>query len=115
MSQAISTKREHRLDARVAIKCPVFIHGITENGERIKKIHTITDNISQSGLFLQMPQALKPGSVVFVFAQLLSGARLAARGKVVRVEEKEHDLFGLAVCLTQLRLIPPPPRSTNKY
>ncbi|GAW87904.1 conserved hypothetical protein [Bathymodiolus platifrons methanotrophic gill symbiont] len=105
MSQAISTKSEQRLDARIGITCPVFVHGITESGERIK-IHTVTDNLSQSGLFLQMPLVLKPGSVIFVFAQLLSGARLAARGKVVRVEKKEHGLSGSAVCFSQARLIP---------
>ena len=85
--------------------CHVFVQGITESGERIK-IHTVTDNISQSGLFLQTPHPLKLGSVVFTFTELLSGARLAARGKVVRVERKEHGLSGLAVCFSQPRLIP---------
>ena len=87
--------------------CPVYVHGITESGKRIKT-HAITDNISQGGLFLQTSQVLKLGSVVFTITGLLSGARLAARGKVVRVENKDHGLSGLAVCFSRPRLIPAP-------
>ena len=105
MTQPIPPKTEQRLDKRTAMACHVFVHGITESGERIKT-HTVTDNISQGGLFLQTPQALKLGSYVFTFTQLLSGARLAARGKVIRVEKKGHGLSGLAVCFSQPRLMP---------
>mgnify|MGYP002152060676 CR=1 len=83
--------------------CPVYIHGISNHGKRIKT-HTVTDNISSGGLYLHTPQPLKLGSIVFTFTQLLSGARLAARGKVVRVETKGHSLPGLAVHFNRPRL-----------
>jgi len=100
----LSTK-EQRRDKRTPLSCAVFVHGITEDGERIKA-HTMTDNISHGGLFLQLPQALKLGSVLFTFTQLHSGARLAARGKVVRVETKAYGFSGYAVCFRRPRLIP---------
>jgi len=105
MSQPLSPKTEHRIDKRTAMTCPVYVHGITKSGERIKT-HAITDNISQSGLYLQTPKVLKLGSVVFTIIGLLSGARLAVRGKVVRVEKKGLGLSGLAVCFSQHRIIP---------
>ena len=105
MKQPVTPKAEQRLEKRALQACPIFIHGITESGARIKA-HTITDNISQSGLFLQTPHALKLESHAFTFTLLQNGARLAARGEVIRTEEKEHGLSGLAVCFSQLRLIP---------
>ena len=91
-SNSSKTKTEQRLDKRTPMACHVFVRDISESGERIKT-HAITDNISQGGLFLQTPQALKLGSHVFTITQLLSGARLAARGKVVRVEKKRTWLI----------------------
>ena len=89
MSQTSSPPSEQRIEKRSPIVCKVYVHGITESGKQIK-IHTLTDNISQGGLFLQSPYALKLGSYIFTFTWLPSSAGLAAQGKVVRIEEKEH-------------------------
>lgn len=105
MTQALSSNKEHRIDKRTPMTCPVFIHGVSKTGERVKA-HTIMDNISQGGLFLQSAQTLKLGSYVFTFTRLLSGAGLAARGKVVRIEKNNNGLSGLAICFSQSRLIP---------
>lgn len=105
MTRLSAQKPEHRIDKRKSITFPVFIHGFTENGERIKT-NTITDNISPGGLFLQTPQALKLGSAIFTFTQLFNGTRLAAQGAVVRIEKKKHGLSGFAVCFSHFRLIP---------
>ena len=105
MTHALSTTQELRGENRTLIIRPVYVHGLSNSGEHIK-IHTVTDNISQGGCYLQCPQTLKLGSLVFTFIQLMNGTRLAARGKVVRVEKKEQGLSGLAVCFNQPRLIP---------
>lgn len=105
MPHTVSATKEHRREKRTSIVCAIYVHGITAEGQCIKA-RTITDNISQGGIFLQMPYILKPGSIVFTFTQLISGARLAARGKVVRVQVSKNGLSGLAICFNQLRLIP---------
>lgn len=96
---------ERRIEKRLSVACFVFVRGITQNGKCIK-IHTLTDNLSQGGLYLQSPYPLKLGSHVFTFARLLSGAGLVARGCVVGINEKEHGLYGIAVCFSRPRLIP---------
>jgi len=100
-----SSSIEHRKNARIDMACPVYVHGISENGERVKA-HSITDNVSEGGLFTQIPHNLKMGSIVFTITQVVNGAKIAARGIVVRVGEAEGGLSGLAVCFNQPRLIP---------
>ena len=95
---------EQRIDERLDAVCPVYIHGMNEDKEQIK-IETVTDNISEGGLYLQAPCSLSVGCYLFTFVRLLSGARLAARGKVVRVKKEKYGLSGIAVCFNQTRLI----------
>jgi len=99
------SSREYRKNARIDMACPVYVHGILESGERVKA-HSITDNVSEGGLFTQIPHNLKLGSVVFTMTQVLNGAKIAARGIVIRVSDAEEGLSGLAVCFNQPRLIP---------
>ncbi|MBV1874297.1 MAG: PilZ domain-containing protein [Gammaproteobacteria bacterium] len=97
--------KDHRMNTRTNMVCPVYIHGITAGGKKIKT-HSVTGNLSESGLFMPMPYCLKIGSIVFTITKLFNGAKIAARGTVVRVENKSPNLFGLAVCFNQSRLIP---------
>lgn len=105
MSQSDQFISERRIEKRLSVVCFVCVHGITENGKRIKT-HTLTDNLSQGGLYLQSQYPLKLGSHVFTFTRLLSGAGLVARGCVVGINEKEHGLYCIAVCFSRPRLIP---------
>jgi|GEM_PF-6489571 len=104
MMQNRSSQREQRTNARAVMACPVYIHGLSAGGGRIKA-YSVTDNICQDGLFLQIPQSLPLGSSVFTIIQMFHGAKLAARGMVVRVEKKSPNLSGLAVRFTKSRLI----------
>ena len=105
MTVLSAEKNEQRNEKRTAMVCKSYVHGVTDKGELIKT-HALTDNISQGGLFLQGTQLLKLGSSVFTFTRLLSGARLVAQGKVVRIEKKEYGLSGFAICFNNSRLIP---------
>ena len=98
-------KIEHRTDMRIVMACPVYVHGVSAVGERIK-VRGVTDNVSQGGLFFKSPISLELGSVVFTMAKMLNGVKIAALGTVVRVEKKEGNRSGLAVCFKQPRLIP---------
>jgi len=104
MMQNRPFQREQRTNARAVMACPVYIHGLSVGGGSIKA-YSVTDNICQDGLFLQIPQSLPLGSRVFTIIQMFHGAKLAARGMVVRVEKRNANLSGLAVRFIQSRLI----------
>lgn len=53
------------------------------------KINTLSDNISSSGLYIQLPHYFDAGKNLFTFTRLLNGTGLAAKSKVVRIDEKQ--------------------------
>jgi hypothetical protein len=83
---------------------PVRLHFTSPSGDRLK-IHTLADNASQDGLYLQLPYHLDIGSTLFVVLTLPSGAKLAAFGQILRTESKNQALFGLAIGFHQTRLL----------
>lgn len=95
----------HRQYTRRYGAFPVFVRGILVNGQRIK-ITSLTDNVSQGGVFLQQPFALLYGAQLFTFVRLSGGAGLAAIGRVVRVEHQERGLVGVAIHFRHIRLLP---------
>ena len=103
----MTDKTEHidfRTEKRMPLACSVYIHGITKNEERIK-INSVTENISLGGLFLRTPQVLKLGSSIFTLTQLISGAKLATRGSVIRIEQNKHQLPGLVIRINHHKFI----------
>jgi hypothetical protein len=99
---------ERRDNARLQGVFPVRVRAAaTAAGQRFET-HTLADNIGCGGLYLQLPCALLPGVSLFILTRLPGGARLAARGHVVRKEIKPHGLSGMAVCFSRMRLIPAP-------
>ena len=101
----ISAEREHRNSMRVVMARPVYVHGVSVTGEKVK-VHGVTSNVSQGGLFLEASCGFRLGSMVFTVTKMLNGVQIAANGMVVRVENKEGDRAGLAVSFKQPRLIP---------
>ncbi|MEI7840814.1 MAG: PilZ domain-containing protein [Methylococcaceae bacterium] len=93
-----------RRDKRIYGVFPVFLRG-NDVGEHKIKTQTIVDNISQGGLFLQLPQFLSCGTTLFTLVKLPNNIFLAAKGEIVRVENKEHELKGFGVRFKQTRLI----------
>lgn len=97
----LNQRREHRTVSAF----PVFVRTAGVNGQRIK-VNTLTDNISSGGLFMCLPYPLAHNTQLFTLIRMPSSAGLAAIGRVVRTEHKEHNLSGIAVCFSQTRLLP---------
>jgi len=73
---------------------------------RTFKTHTLVDNISDGGFYLQLPLCLLPCERIFGLTRLPGGASLAAQGRVLRTEAKAHGLSGVAVHFSRARLLP---------
>jgi hypothetical protein len=93
-------RRNIRLDGAF----PVRVRGVDALGRHFKAT-TLADSFSPSGLYLQLPRSVGKGARLFTLMQLPGGAIVAARGKVLREEQKPHGLFGLAVRFTRARLL----------
>ena len=105
MLQSNQFTSERRDKTRLPVPCSVFVHIASSHNKHIKT-HTMTDNFSLGGLYLQIPYRLTIGSYIFTFTYLPGGAAFAAQGTIVRIEEKENGLFGVAVCFYRQRLLP---------
>lgn len=101
----IQANSNQRREDRVAVAFPVLVHVKNTNGRPVKAT-TLTDNLSQGGAFLQLPYLLGLDTLLFIFIQLSDTVRLAARGRVVRTEDKNNGLTGVAVCFNNTRLMP---------
>lgn len=75
------------------------------NGQ-VWEAQALADDISSGGMYIQLPQNLCGGARVFTVTQLPGGARLAAWGEVLRKEDKEHGLIGMAIRFYRIRLLP---------
>ena len=95
-----------RKSARVYGSSPVVRRGFDESGCMFKA-NSLVDNISSGGLYMQLGRPVAEGSRLFAVVQLVSGATIAARGFVARVEPRPHGLSGVAVRFTRTRLLPP--------
>lgn len=94
-------RREHH---RIYDVFPVFVRSQNAQGQRVKT-RTLADNISEGGLFLQLPQSILKNTPIFSLIQLPNDAILAAKGEVVRIENEAHHLRGFGVSFNKTRLI----------
>jgi hypothetical protein len=83
---------------------PVLLRIPGQRGEQPEP-HTLADNVSQGGLYLQLPYALDAGTALCALIKFPSGAKLAVYGQVVRTEQKSQVLFGMAICFRRTRLL----------
>jgi hypothetical protein len=105
MTESNHNDVERRAEQRLKGIFPVRVRGITAAGQ-VFELHTLADNISEGGLYLQLPYALQIGMSLFTLVRLPGGASLAARGRIVREEKKQMGLSGIAVHFSHRRLIP---------
>ncbi len=98
------TLTEKRKQPRFNGVFPVLLRIPGKRGEKPEP-HTLVDNISQGGLYLQLPYALDTGTPLFALIKFPSGAKLAVSGQVVRAEQKNQVLFGMAICFQRSRLL----------
>lgn len=96
---------DKRKSVRVYGSFPVRVRRIDKPGFAFKA-SSLVDNISSGGLYMQLGRPVAEGSTLFVVVQLASGAAIAARGIVARVDPHPHNLTGVAVQFTRARLLP---------
>lgn len=99
----MNTTSNRRRDERLNKQLPVFVRSQNAEGQRLK-FSTTTDNISQGGMFLHLPDVLLPGSLLFAFIRLPSQAGMAIIGRIVRTEDKGMSMIGLGIQFNQIRL-----------
>jgi hypothetical protein len=104
--------KDMRKSARVYGSFPIRMRGFDGSGCMFKA-NSLVDNISAGGLYMQVGRPLGEGSRLFAVVELVSGATIAARGLVSRVEPRPHGLSGVAVRFTRTRLLPPPGPATS--
>jgi hypothetical protein len=100
----MQTSMEKRQQFRIYGLFPVFLNIDEKCGEK-HKVHALADNVSSGGLYLHLPYALDTGTKLFALIGLPSGAKLAGLGQVLRVEQKDQTLFGMAISIDRNRLI----------
>lgn len=107
MAETIGSATERRKQIRFYGAFPALVRGLTDTGQNFAT-HTLVDNISHSGLFLQLPRILLPRTRLFALIRLPGGAGLAVRGRIIRKETKPYGLTGVAVCFSRTHLMPAP-------
>jgi hypothetical protein len=105
------TGKERRIKPRIFEQFRATVHGVNADGEAFT-VETVLENISATGLYLRLTQAVEVGTELLVVSQLsnpsngkTSGPLLAMGGTVVRVGEATSDACGVAVEFTHTRFL----------
>lgn len=93
-----------RKENRIYGVFPTFVSYVGSTGRKIKA-RTIVDNISQDGLFLQLPQDITFGTQLFSLIRINRNLTIAAKGKIVRIQRQKKSLNGFGVCFEQTKLM----------
>jgi|SRR5215471_6009366 len=100
---------DRRSKPRLALPLPVSVRGRDARGKPFV-IDTLLENISADGAYIRMPSCPALGTAVRVLVRfstssdISKGARVAAHGAVVRIEE--HKLgYGVAVRFTNHKFL----------
>ncbi len=99
--------RERRRKARIVQPMPVHVWGVDSSGQEFRT-HTILDNLSASGLYMQLPRRLEPGSRLELSIQYSDewpSARIGASGIVRRTEVCPDGLYGLGVEFIKIEFV----------
>jgi PilZ domain len=102
---------ERRRKTRHRIPFIVRVRGVDVQGCAFEA-HTVIENISAIGLFLQLPRPVAAGSRLLLIVTLSTrpaggnaAARIAVRGVVLRAEARRDGLWGLALRFTGHRFL----------
>ena len=105
------TGKERRIKPRIFEHFRATVHGVNAGGEAFT-VETVLENISATGLYLRLTQAVEVGTELLVVSQLsnpsngkTSGPLLAMSGAVVRLGEATSDACGVAVEFTHTRFL----------
>ena len=103
--------KERRIKPRIFELFRATVHGVNALGEAFT-VETVLENISATGLFLRLPQAVEVGTELLIVSQLsnpsngkTSGPLLAMSGNVVRVCGATSDACGVGVEFMHTRFL----------
>jgi hypothetical protein len=102
--------KERRLTARIEAPFPARLKGIDNAGRPFSE-QSVLDNLSNGGLHMCLSRSIQQGSGVTVSVRLSVASsaapvlKLAARGTVVRTEERPNGSWGIAVEFTRRRIL----------
>jgi hypothetical protein len=105
-------EEERRLSPRVCVPYPARLWRTDMDG-RVSKEDTRVDNLSSGGLYLRSTHPIENGANIFLAVRLSVASpprnppalRLAAQGRVVRVDPMTDGSCGLAIEFTRRRVL----------
>jgi hypothetical protein len=102
---------ECRGTLRIAAPFPITVRGVDVSGERFG-LQTVLDNLSATGLCLRLARPIATGAPMFVVVRLatapchaVAAPGVAARGVVVRVQQRSGQVWGVAMQFTRHRFL----------
>jgi hypothetical protein len=105
------TGTERRIKPRIFEHFRATVHGMNLNGEPFT-VETVLENISATGLYLRLSEAVELGAELLVVSRLAnpangrnSGPLLAISGNVVRLDEANGESRGVAVEFSLTRFL----------
>jgi hypothetical protein len=106
---AIGEEVERRKKPRIYIPFLIRVRGVDAEGKAFT-VDTVGNDISTGGLYLQLPFRVNRGEKLFAVIRLSTSRdedalRVAARGRVVRVEPRPQESYGVAVAFINYRCI----------
>ncbi len=104
MSEADHLQQERRNEMRSEGFFPLRVRVRNSKGQAITS-HTVADNLCKEGMYCQLPHPLQLGQRLFAFIYLPEGRRIAARGRILRLEEKPCGSMGFAINFSSIRII----------
>lgn len=107
--RAIYDGAERRKKPRICLPFFAKVRGLDTEGKTFVVSATV-DNISAGGIYLQLPVRVSRGERLLTITRLCisqttRGLHVAARGLVVRVDPKPHEMYGVAVSFTRYRCL----------
>jgi len=108
---AVGYTGERRRKPRLQVNCSAVVRSYDGASERIEE-DALLDNVSASGLHLQLSHPVERGVRLFVMFSLSNASsdrarapRIAAHGVVLRAEPQPEGTYGLGIKLERYRLI----------
>lgn len=102
---------ERRQKPRIRIPFIAKVWGVDISGKGFS-VYTLLDNISATGLYMELSREVELGSKLFSIVRLATHwteqdtvARIAVRGVVLRVEPEGFGLCGIALKFTSHRFL----------
>jgi hypothetical protein len=104
---------ERRKTGRIHNAFPATVEGVDVSGKSFK-VTTALDNLGRGGLYLRLDRCVEVGSSLSVVFRLSTSAepetntaRVSLKGKVIRIDEKDGGICGVALKFKPFRFIYP--------